>query len=447
MPLPAVPAPLKKSHANRVIHQLLLQMESSQWWSAARMQRYQLKQLRQLLAWAGQYSPHYRNVLQDIDLAQFELSDLQRLPVLSREQLRSQRQQLRCTQYPETHGAADEMMTSGSTGSPVVVDSTAQVAAIWSAISLRDHLWHRRDASLRNASIRWRVENIGMAPEGLEFPGWGAPFSDFYQTGPGYFLNSSSDVRDQASWLQRTNPQYLISHPSNLRALLQEIRKRSIKLPALTELRTVGEALDNDLRQLADEVLGLPLVDCYSCQEVGYIALQCPDHRHYHLQAEHLIMEVLDENNQACEPGQPGRIVLTSLGNYHLPLIRYDIGDYGELAEGCSCGRSLPVLRRIQGRVRNMLSLPDGSKRWPNLGFREIMSIADIRQFQLQQHSLQRIELKLVLATALDAGQEQKIRDILSRYLRFPGAIEISYHDSLPRSASGKFEDFVSLLD
>jgi phenylacetate-CoA ligase len=447
MKLPAVPAPQKKTHANRVIHQLLLQMESSQWWSAARLQRHQLKQLRQLLGWARQYSPYYRRLLQDIDLSRFELADLQSLPLLSRDQLRRQRQQLRCTQYPDAHGAADEMMTSGSTGSPVVVDTTAQVAALWSAISLRDHLWHGRDASLRNASLRWRVENIGMAPEGLEFPGWGAPFSDFYRTGPGFFLNSSSDVRDQLDWLQRVDPHYLISHPSNLRALLQEISKRGVELPRLQQLRTVGEALDDDLLQLANEVLGLPLLDCYSCQEVGYIALQCPAHSHYHVQAEQLIVEVLDEDDRPCGPGQSGRIVLTSLSNFYLPLVRYDIGDYGELTGACDCGRGLPVLRRIQGRVRNMLSLPDGSKRWPNLGFREIMAIADIEQFQLQQHALAHIELKLVVGAQLDVGQEQAIRDILARYLRFPGEIELSYHSSLPRSASGKFEDFISLLD
>lgn len=441
-----ITSPLKKTHANHVIHKLLLHMEVAQWWSARRLQRHQLRQLRQLLDWARQHSVYYRDLLQGIDLQALELADLQSLPLLSREQLRQQREQLRCTEFPDTHGAADEMMTSGSTGSPVVVDTTAQVAAVWSAITLRDHIWHGRDASLRNASVRWLVDNIGLAPEGLKFADWGSPFADFYRTGPGYFLNSTSDVRDQVQWLQKVNPDYLISHPSNLRAMLQEIQKHGIELPALRQLRTVGEALDPELRILAREILDLPLVDFYSCQETGYIALQCPRHDHYHVQSENLIVEVLDAGGQPCQPGQVGRVVVTSLVNYALPLLRYDIGDYAEVGQACDCGRSLPVLRRIQGRVRNMLQLLDGSSRWPNLGFREIMNIAAIDQFQLVQHSLERLELKLVVAAPLSGEQEQQIRQILSRYLQFSGRIDLSYHQTIDRGAGGKYEDFVSCL-
>lgn len=441
-----IPAPRKKTQANQLIHKLLLHMEAAQWWSARRLQRQQLRQLRQLLDWARQHSGYYRELLQGLDLHSFDLGDLQSLPLLSRDQLRQQREQLRCAEIPPTHGAGDEMMTSGSTGSPVVVHTTARVAAVWSAITLRDHLWHGRDASLRNASVRWNKEQIGLAPNGLQSADWGSPFADFYRTGPGYFLNSSSDVRDQMQWLKKVNPGYLISHPSNLRAMLHQIQKQGIELPALRQLRTVGEALDPELRALARETLDLPLVDLYSCQETGYIALQCPRHDHYHVQSENLIVEVLDANNQPCQPGQVGRIVVTSLANYALPLLRYDIGDFAEVGQACDCGRGLPVLRRIQGRVRNLLQLPDGSSRWPNLGFREIMNIAAIDQFQLVQHSFERLEFKLVVASALSGEQEQQIRQVLSRYLQFPGRIEFSYHEKIERGAGGKYEDFVSHL-
>lgn len=428
----------------RVTEQLLSEMQAAQWWSPSRIRRYQLREIEKLLNYARQYSPYYQSLLPGPQGGELSAAALFDLPLLSRETLRDQRDRIRCSRVPSQHGALDEMMTSGSTGSPVVVDTTAYVAAVWAAVTLRDHLWHRRDARLSNASIRWRVENVGMAPEGLEFPDWGAPFNQFYETGPGWFLNSSSPVSEQLQWLVRRNPHYLISHPSNLRALIAAIAANGVKLPNLRQVRTVGESLDAELRDRARAVLDVPLIDFYSSQEVGYIALQCPEHDHYHVQAENLFVEILDARNQPCQPGQTGRVVVTSLRNYATPLLRYDIGDYAEAGAVCSCGRGLPVLNKILGRVRNMLTLPDGSKRWPNIGFREIMKIAPLRQFQLVQHSLQRLELRLVVDTALSVEQEQKIRQTLASYLQFPNSIELSYHREIARNKGGKFEDFVS---
>lgn len=286
-----------------------------------------------------------------------------------------------------------------------------------------------------------------MSPEGQTYNDWGAPFNQFFATGPGYFLNSSSTVDEQLDWLVRRNPHYLISHPSNLRALLDAVDERGVRIPNLRQVRTVGESLDADLRQRVQAVLGVPLIDFYSSQEVGYIALQCPEHPHYHVQAENLFVEILDERGQPCQPGETGRVVVTSLRNYAMPLLRYDIGDFAEVGTQCSCGRGLPVLKRILGRVRNMLTLPDGSKRWPNLGFREIMKIAPVRQFQLVQHALDKLELKLVVEPVLSERQESRIRQTLASYLQFPNTITISYHQEIARSKGGKFEDFVSHVE
>lgn len=406
-----------------------------------------MQQIEKLMRYADRYSPYYTSLLSGSGTTAFNVDTFFALPLLSREILRNNRTQLRCSQIPPDHGALDEMMTSGSTGSPVVVDTTAYVAAVWAAVTLRDHLWHRRDASLSNASIRWRVENTGMSPEGQTYNDWGAPFNQFFATGPGYFLNSSSTVDEQLDWLVRRNPHYLISHPSNLRALLDAVDERGVRIPNLRQVRTVGESLDADLRQRVQAVLGVPLIDFYSSQEVGYIALQCPEHAHYHVQAENLFVEILDERGQPCQPGETGRVVVTSLRNYAMPLLRYDIGDFAEVGTQCSCGRGLPVLKRILGRVRNMLTLPDGSKRWPNLGFREIMKIAPVSQFQLVQHALDKLELKLVVEPALSEQQESQIRQTLASYLQFPNTITISYHQEIARSKGGKFEDFVSHVE
>jgi phenylacetate-CoA ligase len=343
-------------------------------------------------------------------------------------------------------GSVSETSTSGSTGSPVRVKVTSLSSAIWAAITLRDHVWHGRDARLTNAAIRWRVENTAMAPAGATVQTWGEPLSRFYQTGKFHYLNSASDVAEQAVWLLQRNPDYLISHPSNLVALLDELTRLGDCPSSLAQLRTVGEALPDALRDSVREQLGIPLVDLYSAQEVGYLALQCPEHEHYHVQSESVFVELLNESGLPVAPGESGRVVVTDLRNYAFPLIRYDIGDYAMWGEACACGRGLPVLSRIHGRARGMLRLPDGSQRWPNFGFRQIAGVVSLRQFQLVQHGLEQLELKVVAERPMRLDQEKQVKQILREYLRHNFEIQISYHPEIPRAATGKYEDFVSLL-
>jgi phenylacetate-CoA ligase len=118
-------------------------------------------------------------------------------------------------------------------------------------------------------------------------------------------------------------------------ALIRHIGPREGRLARLREVRTFGELVEPRVREECLEIWGLNIVDIYSSQEVGYLALQCPDYIQYHVQSENVLVEVLDDANQPCEPGQIGRLVVTSLHNFALPLLRYEIGDYAEVGWPC----------------------------------------------------------------------------------------------------------------
>lgn len=442
-----LPEPLVRNSATALIRNLSVGSELMQWRRPSFIRKEQLRRLQHLLRYAQQYSPYYSDLLKAQDFTQLSWQQFSGLPVLSRETIRQQGTSLDCEPVPSAHGRVSETMTSGSTGSPVKVRTTQRVAAVWFANALRDHLWHGRDAAATMAAIRWRSDKLGMAPEGIESPDWGEPHALFYQTGKGYFLNSSSSIHQQLQWLRKHRPDYLISHPSNLQSLLQALLSLGDGLPFLKEVRTVCESVSPDLRKLSQSVLGVGLVDFYSSQELGYVALQCPQSEHYHVLSDSVVLEVVDETGEPCPPGKPGRVLLTSLHNYATPLIRYDIDDRAVLGEACSCGRGLPVLKQVLGRSRNMVSMPGGGSKWPNLGFRAMMEVADIQQFQVVQHTLDRLELKLVLSEPLHAEQERQLEEILRRYLEFPFRVDITYHAQIPRSASGKYEDFLNLIE
>jgi phenylacetate-CoA ligase len=165
------------------------------------------------------------------------------------------------------------------------------------------------------------------------------------------------------------------------------------------------------------------------------------------VQCENVLLEVLDDENKPCQPGETGRVVISSLHNFASPLIRYDVGDYAEVGSPCDCGRGLPVLNRIYGRARNMLIYPDGNTAWPYLGgagyYKEI---APIHQFQVIQTATDTLEFHLVVEAPLDSQQKKTLISRLHKTLRYPFNIEFHYHGVIKRSAGGKYEDFISRI-
>lgn len=143
-------------------------------------------------------------------------------------------------------------------------------------------------------------------------------------------------------------------------------------------------------------------------------------------------------------PGEAGRLAITDLHNYATPIVRYEIGDWAERGEPCTCGRGLPTIRRILGRERNLVLMPDGSRRYPLVGFARFREVAPVVQYQFVQHALEDLEMRLVVEARLNAKQESDLAEIVRKALGFSFALRFTYFSRpRPRAPSGKFEEFV----
>jgi phenylacetate-CoA ligase len=418
---------------------LLLQMERSQWLPAGQLLEHQLRQLQVLLTHAHATVPWYRDRWAGaFDPARpLTPERFSSLPPLTRRELQENFEALKSGNVPAAHGAVGETRSSGSTGVPVRVLKTQLAALLWNAFTLRDHRWHRRDFRGKLAAIRHGIK------EG-EFDNWGPATSGLVATGPSVVMGIRGGIDAQLRWLEQQQPEYLMTYPSILRELARASAGGAVRLAKLREVRTFGELLAPDIRELCRAAWNVPVTDVYSADEVGYIALQCPAHEHYHVQSEGVLVEVLDESGKPCGPGEIGRVVVTSLHNFALPLIRYELGDYAEAGTPCSCGRGLPVLRRIMGRVRNMLVTATGERYWPPLGSRRFFEIAPIVQHQLVQKEPGLIEARLVTAGTLSSDQEERLRKLILSGLPAGIRLIFAYCETIPRSSGGKFEDFIS---
>jgi phenylacetate-CoA ligase len=444
MAFPALPA-AQRGH----LLGIQFQLSQTQWWTPEELRAAQWLQLLPLLAHAATTSPYYRELFARHGITPPAKRDdalFARIPVSTRPDLQAAGDSLHSQRVPPSHGKVQEGRTSGSSGRPLGFRRTAASGEIWAALAMREYFWQRRDFRGSLGAIRIFMNNAANPPEGMSSPGWGQAIGALYETGQAHGLSVTAHPDAQLDWLERKRPDYLTSFPSNFRALIEHARRTGRSLPPVRELRTVGETLAPEDRALLAEAWCTRITDMYTCEEAGYLALQCPDQPGYHVQAEHVILEVLDDAGRPCAPGEIGRVVLTDLHNFATPFIRYAIGDLAEVGAPCPCGRGLPTLRRIAGRVRNLLRLPDGTRIYPRLGELRLASMPGlgVTHYRVIQRSLGLLELELVAGRKPTEAEAADIAKGIRESIGHPFEVRVSPVDALPAAPNGKFEVFIS---
>lgn len=424
---------------------LAAQFQHSERVSAAQLEKQQHAQLSELLSYSAANVPYYRERLRKV-LRKRGGVDWQRwqaLLRLKRQDIQNQFSALTSRSPPSSHGNIRQVSTSGSTGTPLRVYESMLQRMLFGAAHLRKYRWHGTDYAADVASTR-RLAKSDSATYGEKVSNnWRAGI----KTGSSHSLDISAPVDIQMAWLARIRPRYLNTFPTNLAALLEEIEKSKADFGFLQQCHTLGEVVTDDLRVRCDEVLGIPIIDAYTSIELGVISLQAPGENYHHVMSETHFVEVLKSNGDPCKAGEIGRVVVTPLHNFAMPLIRYECGDYAEVGESPEGAISLPVLNRIIGRSRNMAYRPDGTKFWPALNGIRWREVAEIEQVQFVQHTKSSIELKLVGPGELNSDQKAALALAVDDALRASYDIEFTLVHTIPRGAGGKFEDFISLVE
>ncbi|MDD5264422.1 MAG: AMP-binding protein [Candidatus Bipolaricaulis sp.] len=220
---------------------------------------------------------------------------------------------------------------------------------------------------------------------------------------------------EQLEALRRSRPSILTGCPASLEMIASEMRRLGIGVPRPRVVITRGEVLYPAVRELLAEVFGCRVVDFYNAQEVGNIAWESPDHPYrYHVNRDTCVVEVVDADGLPVPAGEEGRVVVTSLYNTTMPIIRYAIGDRGALEPNdyaaCSCGHKGQTLLTLVGRDDDSVVLPGGRAVSPRLiddlfidAFRGGIGIEDpftraLRDYQVVQDSPSHLLVRLEVA-------------------------------------------------
>ncbi len=419
------------------------ELERSQWWSDEQLAAERLRRLQALLAHAAAHSPWYRDTWRELDLDPSDvvsLADLQRWPVIDRDTIREHRMAMRST-APDTRLISKS--TGGSSGVPLHFDLDLD------SNERRMAAWHR--------GYGW----AGAAPGTRQWYLWGVPpdatadwkksklklYDALYgRTTESCFALAESEVDRFAASLARTRPQAIVAYTGALYTFARMLESRRIRPFSPNSIVVGAEKLHDFQREVIERVFDAPVFETYGSREVMLIAAECPEHDGLHITAEHLIVELLDEHDQAVAEGQEGDVVITDLTNTGMPFIRYRNGDRAVAASGkCACGRGLPRLARITGRRLDVLTTPDGQQ-LPGEFFPHILKeFPAVQRYQVVQDEPSHVTVRMIAPGWSDADAARLGREVSAVA---GGSLEVRVEqvDDIPLTAAGKLKVVVNNL-
>jgi len=425
-------------------------LEKTQWLSRREIDRLQSKNLRALLKHAYDTVPYYHRVFRERGLSPSgikSVNDLVKLPVLTKADVRNNFGDLVSRGFPKNKLISYQ---SGGTGDQIKFYITKEQLS-WEAV-----------AELR--AYRWAGHRFG--DRCLMF--WGSPIDLARHAGiikrftskleRILFLNTyvvSDEVLGKYAFLMRRfNPEIIRGYASSVYIMAKYMIEKNIDYVHPRAVITSAEMLLDYMRKAIEEAFGCPVFDFYGSREIGAIAAECEMNYGYHISAENVVLEFVRDGEHVAA-GEDGVILVTSLRNFGMPFIRYAIGDVGKPSDDeCSCGRGLPLMSSIEGRVSQFMAVYDKrlkrvipvSTAGPGL-FGGILMYVPIENYRIIQESLDRVLIKAVKGK----GYLPKHTDFIVAHVRkFLGdniTVEVEFVDYLPSLPSGKRSVFISKIN
>ena len=249
---------------------------------------------------------------------------------------------------------------------------------------------------------------------------------------------SEARLGEWAGLIRHWRPTLLYGYASALAELAEFVIAQGLRLPDLLGVYSTAEVLNDRQREKMQLAFRCKVFNQYGCREIPNIAWECR-HGKMHVFTDMVYLESLPQAD-----GE--RLLVTSLTNRLMPLIRYDIGDTGRLLEEeCSCGLAFPLMQMDVCRQNDLIETPDGRRIHPAYFNRLLYGQEQVRQYQWIQTAPDRIELKLVADGPLDEQVLTTVRAAIRRDLDQEIRLDVTYLNAIPRTASGKHRFVVGL--
>jgi len=422
-------------------------LQKSQWWSRQRLEEYQLQQLEKLLKHAYENVPYYHRVFDERGLKAKDIqdfNDLKKLPYLTKDIIRDNIQDLVAQNYPKSK--LQYCTTGGSTGIPLgfyhekgITDAKekAFITMLWSRVGFKmgDRCLILRGNVVETAGKGkfWKYDTINK----------NLIFSSYHMT--------DENLPKYNHKIREFQPDFIQAYPSVITILARFMKENNIEpFTTVKAILCASENLYPWQRKLLEEIMQCRVWSFYGHSERVALAGECEKSSYYHIFSEYGIVELISKDGkpvtQECEIGE---IVATGFNNFAFPFIRYRTADIGvHTTQVCSCGRNYPLLKKIEGRLQDLIITKDNRLiSLTSLIFAQhFEAFSKIKEMQLIQQESGEIIVKIVKTNEYRNEDEQEITQKMQGCVNGGLNIRFAYADHIPRTKSGKCRFLIQKL-
>lgn len=420
------------------------ELEKTQYLPEAVLRERQWRKLGNLLRFAGEHNDFYRARFQAAGVTPGSIrspEDLSLIPVLTKEEIRRNTDRMISRGFEKAR--LMHFKTGGSTGKPLDIYLTEECSELRNACARRHDRW-----------AGWEVgEPIGAVWGNPKLPATLKEKLKNCLLTPLIYLDTMCLTRDSvkgfaAEW-EKTRPTLLYGHAHSLYVLACYVRELGICTIRPKGILSTSMMLVPHERRAIEEVFGLKVTDRYGCEEVSLIASECERHEGMHLNIEHLFIEFLRDDGGAAAPGEPGRIVVTDLMNLAMPFIRYQVEDVGVPSDRkCSCGRALPLMEQINGRVADFLVRVDGTRvAGVSLIENTLTRFKGLEQMQIIQKRYDHFQLKIVPGSEYNEDVSVELSNYFRQTFGYEILLDLLIVDEIQQEKSGKYRFAICEVD
>jgi len=423
-------------------------LQRNQWLPRAELDELTNRELCRLMEHAAANVPYYKRVFEERGLRPSDIqctADLEKLPILTKRMVRENYDQLIC---PDTRDKLELRATGGSTGTPMhfallpVVKQWGRAATLrawgWAGYRLGDKqllLWGSSFDLQRLHGLTSKIQRLVNRVCLLD----------------GHVMSEQS-CGGYVARIRRFRPKVFLAYANSLYMLAGYLNRNNIHDIHPHAIVSAAETLTPMMRAAIEKAFQCKVHDAYGSRETSLYAAQCGCTNLYHISSDTTVMEIVKDGRSA-ETGELGKITLTDLRNYGMPLIRYEIEDVAVAGdEPCPCGRQLPTFRSVEGRVSNIVSLPDGRHIHPLYMMYLMYASPDgdveseengMTHYRIIQETPTDFVVRIVRKPGIDIDHSY----IITNFKKFLGDnihVQLDYVDDMPVGASGKRQYIVS---
>jgi phenylacetate-CoA ligase len=423
------------------------ELKKSQWLTSADIKKLQEQKLRALVQHAYRHVPYYRDRMKELDLTPSDIEsieDLAKLPLLSKQDVRDN---LYFALLSDNHNKKRIMRisTSGSTGEPFTcfadqhqleIRLAATMRAVeWTGYRFGDRqarLWHQTIGMTTSQIIREKID--ALLCRRLFIPA---------------FNMSDESIEQFVKKLKKHKPLFIDGYAESFNFLASYLKTSDLDGLRPKAIMSSAQILPEQSRKIVENSFGCKVFDKYGSREFSGIAYECEAHQGHHVVAESYVVEILKDGRPA-KPGEMGEVVVTDLNNYCMPLIRYRLGDVAVAVDpkaSCACGRGLPLIGKIEGRVQALIFGKSG-RYMPGTFFAHLFKDYEylIRQYFVEQVVHGEIILKIVKGPRFSEDEFQTVLSLLREHLGDNTIISVEFVDMIPMGRTGKQQGSLSRI-